>query len=278
MLMLRSAAIFFGLSCLLLALGWLMTAPVEGWASAPMWVAIGVGMAVLLYGELSFLPVVAGALSPLLPRLVGGSLAWGLFAMSVAWLSPRFVLARTRDQLAIVVLGSIGVAAAVARVVSGDFLGEPSWRVAACLFAAASLTLATTLLPGDTAVAHALCAAARAIGGSLAGDLERAAQHHRQLPHNAPWSRAAWRRLLVLADRRAAMRKLTGSDADTARAELDLEIREAIGDLLPEPPAAPGASAEPGPERAPAGEEPTETGEPKEASVIEGPPEAAESH
>src|SRR4051812_28316456 len=143
----KSLALSVARAAVLLFLSWLMSAPLESWARAPLWVATGVALSSLLFGEVSFLPIVAGALSPLAPALLGGSLTWVLFAMSLVWLAPRWVLTRSREQLVMLVVLSIAVSAVVAKVVAPAWFGELPWRIAACLFASVGLGLSASLLP-----------------------------------------------------------------------------------------------------------------------------------
>jgi hypothetical protein len=238
--MIRSVTIAMGMTACLLVLGWTMSTPLEGWVRAPLWVGVGIGMATLLFGELSWLAVLSGAISPLAPSLIEGSLAWALFGMSLVWLAPRFVLARTREHLAVLVLVSIVAAAVVARVTAPAFVAELPWRLAACLFAAAALALTTALVPADTPTAFALSAAAGVLDEPLRGELQRAATLHRQLAGGPAGSaRVAWRRLVKLADERASLQKRTEIEASDARGALDTRIGEVLSELAPEPRPAP---------------------------------------
>jgi hypothetical protein len=224
--MLRSIFIALAVAASLFAFGWLGEAPGGAIARAGGGVALGVMVAAFVYGQTTWMTVAAGALSPLaFAALEERSLGLAAASMCILWLAPRFVLAETRRALSILV-----VASATAALIGGS-----------CVFAGSCLSLVGILVPVDTSVAWALKTAAAVIGSPTRDALERAARAHRQasrLPSTAA-KRSAWRALAHLADRRAAVERLEGRDADETRRDLDERIAAQASELAPsETPAA----------------------------------------
>ncbi len=157
-------------------------------------------------------------------------------------MQPRFALARTRQSLAILVAASF-VAAAVAGWVYDRYVGGPiAAQLASCVFAGSCLALVTILVPVDTGVGCALRTAAAHIDGPVRDALERAAAAHLEaarLPSLVA-KRAPWRKLVRMADARAALERARGADAIEARSELDERIETLTAQLAsheaPEPP------------------------------------------
>jgi hypothetical protein len=234
--MLRSIFIALAVAGSLFALGWLGEVPVGALVRAGAGVTIGVLVASIAFGDINWMTVSAGALSPLaFAALEGRSLGLATAAMCMLWLAPRFVLAETRRSLAILVAASATACLVGGFVFAGNIDGELASRLASCVFAGSCVSLVGILVPVDTTVGWALKNAAAVIQTPVRDVLERAARAHRQASR-LPSTRAkrdAWRSLARLADRRAAMERTEGRDADESKSELDQQISAAVSELAP---------------------------------------------
>lgn len=230
--MLRSTALALLFGASLWALGALTWAPVDRTLYAAAVVGLGCATAVLAYGQASFLPVTAGALSPLLFTLLQDhSLGFATSVMCFAWIAPRLVLAETRVHRLVLVLLSVATAAIAGFMFSFYVEAPGSARVAACIFSGSCLSL-TSLVGVRTSVAWALQSAAAVTGPPTRETLERAARAHR--PSIGTSSRKLWRALVCLADQRAALSRAKNvSDAD--RKDLDDQIETLAEKLVPLP-------------------------------------------
>ena len=217
---------------------------------APAAVVLGVVASAGLLGELTWLSVVAGALSPVALTWFGPSSATlAVGAMCALWVLPRLGLARDRAELWRMASVS-AIAVALAGLVTAHYLGaSPLYHFTACVFGGATLALATVMVPADTVMASSLRAAAVLLDGDLADTLTRAADAHRKsrgMPSPPGTKESDWRDLLRLVEQRLALRNETArDDADRERAELDQKILAAARPLLGTRPAQPtGDTAE----------------------------------
>jgi len=234
--MVRSIFIALAVAASLFAFGWLGEVPGGALVRAGGGVALGVMVASFAYGQITWMTVAAGALSPLaFAALEQRSLGFATAAMCMFWLAPRFVLAATRRTLAILVSTSATAALVGGFVFAGNIDGSLSASLASCVFAGSSLSLVGILVPVDTSTAWALKTAAAMIGSPARDSLERAARAHGQasrLPSSAA-KRSQWRALVHLADRRAALERMEGRDAEEARRDLDERIATQCSELAP---------------------------------------------
>jgi hypothetical protein len=205
-------------------------------------VLLGTLMTVVAYGHATFFAVGIGAVSPLLfAMLEKRSLGVAAFAMCLAWLSPRLVLAESRTRLALLVVAS-AAAATVAGFVFASYVDAPfAVHAASCVFAGSCLSL-VGLFSVETHVSFALRTAARAIDSGAREALERAARVHR-LSHPTKLQSSQWRALVRLADERAAAQRATSADVDATRQELDQRIAALVEELAPRDPNVPPAPA-----------------------------------
>ena len=159
--MVRSIFIALAVAASLFAFGWLGEVPGGALVRAGSGVALGVMVASFAYGQITWMTVAAGALSPLaFAALEQQSLGFATAAMCMLWLAPRFVLAETRRTLAILVAASATAALMGGFVFAGNIDGTLSASIASCVFAGSSLSLVGILVPVDTSVAWALKTAA----------------------------------------------------------------------------------------------------------------------
>ena len=217
---------------------------------APAAVVLGVVASAGLLGELTWLSVVAGALSPVALTWFGPSSATlAVGAMCALWVLPRLGLARDRAELWRMASVS-AIAVALAGLVTAHYLGaSPLYHFTACVFGGATLALATVMVPADTVMASSLRAAATLLDGDLADTLTRAADAHRKsrgMPSPPGTKESDWRGLLKLIEQRLALRNETArDDADRERADLDQQILSAAKPLLgSRPPEPEGDTAE----------------------------------
>jgi hypothetical protein len=234
--MLRSIFIALALATSLFAWSWLGEVPVGALARAGGGVTIGVLTATIVFGDVTWITVAAGALSPLaFTALEPHSLGIAAAVMCLLWLAPRFVLAETRRTLAILVVASATACLIGGFVFAGNIDGQFYARIASCVFAGSCLSLVGILVPVDTTVGWALKTAALVLPAPMREALERAARVHRQassLPSTRT-KRDAWRSLAQLADRRAALQRMEGPDADEAKRDLDERIAAQMSELAP---------------------------------------------
>lgn len=234
--MLRSVFIALAVAATLFAFASLGEAPGGALVRAGTGVALGVIVASLAYGQATWMTVAAGALSPLaFAALEDRSLGLATAAMCSLWLLPRLVLAETRRLLVVLAIAS-GTAALIGGFVfASNIDGSLSARIASCVFAGSCLSLVGILVPVDTSVAWALRSAAAVVASPAREALERAARVHRQASRLSSSSarRAEWRALVRLADRRAALARIEGRDADESRQDLDERIITQAADLAP---------------------------------------------
>jgi hypothetical protein len=205
---------------------------------APAAVLFGVTAASVLQGDVSWLSIVCGAVSPLaLAWLAPLSPSLGMVVMVGLWLCPRLWLAGSRRDLALAAAVS-ALAAVVSGQVAGHFAAAlPLYYFTACVFSGATLALAAVLVRTDTVVAHALETAARALEGPPADALRRAAELHRHgvtLGGRGRVRDQRWRRLVRLADRRVSLRRLSGGDTERARSQTDREILDLVETIAAE--------------------------------------------
>jgi hypothetical protein len=195
---------------------------------APAAVVLSVAAASSLLGELTWLSVVAGAVSPLaLAWLSPYSPALALAVMCALWLSPRLWLARSPQQLA--GIGAVSVAAAaVAGVVAARFAAAVAlYYFAACVFGGSVLALAAVVLRVNTVVSSSLQSAARLLDGAVRDALLTAAEGHRRgfdAAGRRQNKQSQWQSLLRLVDQRLALRDASQPGSHGAHAELDQKI------------------------------------------------------
>jgi hypothetical protein len=227
--MLRSTLTAFGFAASLFAFASL-DAIGEPVLHAALAVALGVAVTALAYGQLAFVAVTLGALSPLaLALLEKHSMVLAVAALSFAWLLPRFLLADGRKLLYLAV-ASLGAALVTGFVVAGYVDAGWAAQVAACVFAGSCLSL-VGLVPTETGIAWALRAAAAVIDSPARPALERAARAHASRDRRASKG-TSWRALARLADQRAAMERGEKRD-DDARKDLDDRIVTLAEELAP---------------------------------------------
>jgi hypothetical protein len=234
--MLRSIFIALAVAASLFAFAWLGEAPGGALVRAGGGVALGVMVATFAYGQITWMTVAAGALSPLaFVALEERSLGLATASMCILWLAPRFVLAETRGRLAILAVASVTAAVTGGFVFAGNIDGPLSARIASCVFAGSCLSLVGILVPVDTSVAWALRTASAVIGSPARDVLERAARAHRQASRLSTSSakRVQWRALVQLGDHRAALERIEGRDADESRRDLDERIATQASELAP---------------------------------------------
>jgi hypothetical protein len=234
--MLRSIFIALAVAATLLAWSWLGDAPVGALARAGGGVTLGVLVATIVFGDITWFTVAAGALSPLVfTGLEPRSVALATAAMCLLWLAPRFVLAETRRTLVILAVASTSACLIGGFVFAGNVEAELYARIASCVFAGSCLSLVGILVPVDTTVGWALKTAATVIREPVGEMLTRAARAHRQASRlgSTRAKRDAWRLLARLADRRAAMERQEGPDADEAKREIDDQIAAQVSVLAP---------------------------------------------
>jgi hypothetical protein len=214
---------------------------------APAAVVLGIVASAGLLGELTWLSVVAGALSPVALTWLGPvSTTLAIAGLCALWVVPRLGLARDRAELWRMASVS-AVAVVLAGLVTAHYLGAgPLYHFTACVFGGATLALATVMVPADTVMASSLRAAAALLDGDLADTLARAADVHRKsrgMPCPPGTKENDWRDLLRLVEQRLSLRNETArDDADRERAELDQKILSAARPLLGTRPAAPERS------------------------------------
>jgi hypothetical protein len=196
-------------------------------------VLLGIGVATLVYGDLTFVTVSLGAISPLaLAALERTSLAVATMTMCALWLLPRFVLADTLRRF--ITLASVSIAAAcVAGSIFAAYLDAPlPAHAASCVFAGSCLALVGILVSLPTPTSHALGVAAATIAGPSHDALTRAAAAHER----SRWQprtrqvRRQWDALLRLSDERAAREQREGAEQ---RREIDQRIEAAVRELAP---------------------------------------------
>ena len=241
--MLRSVLFALLSAASLFAFGVLDAAPFGAACRAIAAVAMGVAVTSLAFGELHWLTVAAGALSPLVfsamtPRSLGVATA----LLCCSWLAPRALLARTRPSL-IAHLSLSVCAAGVAGTVFASYLDDPLLsRLASCAFAGSCLSLVVVLVPVDTSTGLALRSAASAIGSNVAASLLRAAEgHHRAARFSALKAPTEWRSLVRLANERALLERLDDAVTTDRRHELDERIEALVATLVPARAPQPGA-------------------------------------
>jgi hypothetical protein len=244
--MLRSTATALAFAAALFALASL-DAVNDTLARAAIAVGLGTAVTSLAFGRLTFVPVVVGALSPLVfVWLEKSSVGIAASALCFLWMAPRLILAETRVRLAWLI-ASLAVASIVAGLIFASYLDAP-WIVhaASCVFAGSCLSL-VRLIPVETSVSFALRTTAAAIDSPAREALERAARAHRESQTSTTQAKQ-WRALLRLADERAALGSAKNGD-DGVRGEVDeriaalvAELAQANGVATVEPEETPGAT------------------------------------
>lgn len=116
--------------------------------AAPVAVGVGVVAASALHGDVTWLTVSFGALSPLALSLVArrGRLDAGVALAALLWAAPRFVLAAgTTAQRGLALPGAAALAASVVAglVVAAYVDADVTTRLGATVFAGAALALAS---------------------------------------------------------------------------------------------------------------------------------------
>ncbi len=204
----------------------------EPLARAAVAVALGTLVTVVAYGEATFFSVGVGAVSPLAFALLEKhSLGWATFALCVAWIAPRLVLAESSKRLALLATASVA-ASLVAGFVFAAYVDAPlAVHAASCLFAGSCLSL-VGLFPVETHVSFALRTAAFAVDSEAREALERAARVHR-LSRPTKSQTQQWRALVRLADERAAAQRATVADVDAMRKDFDQRILALVDELAP---------------------------------------------
>ena len=132
--MLRSTLTAFGFAASLWAFASL-DAIGEPVLRSALAVALGVAVTSLAYGQVAFVAITLGALSPLAFALLEKhSLVLAAASLTFAWLLPRFVLA-DRRRLPLLAVASIGAALVSGFVFAGYV--DAGWAAegAACVFA-----------------------------------------------------------------------------------------------------------------------------------------------
>ncbi len=209
---------------------------------APGAVVLGIVASAGLLGELTWLSVVAGALSPVALTWLGGtSTTLAVGAMCALWTLPRLGLARSSTELWRMGVVS-AIAVALAGLVTAHYVGAgPLYHFTACVFGGATLALGTVLVPADTVMASSLRAAAALLDGTVAETLTRAADIHRKsrgMPSPPGTKEGDWRALLRLVEQRLALRNETPrDDAEREQSELDQKILSVARPLLGKRPA-----------------------------------------
>ena len=192
-------------------------------------VGIGVVASSCLQGGTSWLPMVFGALSPLAFRSLLPVSPWlALALLFVLWSAPRVWLARTGRALAVLAVASVALSTIAAWVAMRYMNAGMLQTVAACVFAGAALSILTLLARTDTPIARGLELASRRVEDSAVRKaLADAAEVHRnrhagRVIDAIPGT--AWRVLLGLADRRAALQGNEDGPSAALRGELDAEL------------------------------------------------------
>ena len=241
--MLRSTANAIAFAACLMAFASL-DALHEPLARAALAVALGTLVTAVAYGQATFLSVGIGAVSPLAFALLEKhSLGWATFALCLAWIAPRLVLAESSKRFALLAVPR-SAASLVAGFIFAAYVESPlAVHAASCLFAGSCLSL-VGLFPVETHVSFALRTAAHAIDSDARQALERAARAHRLRPTK---SQKPWRALVRLADARAAAERATVAGVDATRQDLDLRIAELVEELAPHEESAPPAVTAPMP-------------------------------
>lgn len=123
--------------------------------AAPTAVAVGVVAASALFGELNWLTVCCGALSPLAWTLLATRFRVdvGIAACLLLWAAPLWSSAKSQREL-LAPVGAAVVSAGVGGVVLANYLrADLEHRLIACLFAGAALAMATSLAKAITPTA-----------------------------------------------------------------------------------------------------------------------------
>lgn len=237
----KSVALALSLAALLLSAVTLQQWYASAWLVAPVIVVVGVLGASSLQAGVSWLSVVAGALSPLALQWVDPVSPWlAMSALCLLWAVPRIWLART--VRALLVLGAAGLLLSLlAGWMTSAYTHDTLLHgLAACVFAGASLSLLPLLSRTDTPVAHALDVSGRVLDDSpvrtailAAADFHRT-QRRERFADSVPGTK--WRKLAAMADRRAAMHKNAPGAAIAAREQLDAALLALAAQLTTEPP------------------------------------------
>jgi len=236
MTMLRSIAVALGGAVCLFAFAALGEWPGGAVIRALTGVALGACVTALVYGQVTFLAVALGAVSPLVFAAIDPiSRAAAATAMCLLWLAPRFVLTESRRKLVTLAAVSL-MAAAIAGAIWATYQDAPfAAHAASCVFAGSCLSLVGVVVQVPTTTAHALRTAAAAIDAPIGEVLMRSAQAHdgsRWQPQTSG-SRCKWRAMLRLSDERAALERAMAAQVAERRREVDERIEGIARELLP---------------------------------------------
>ena len=144
----RAIVLSFALSLSLFALLALDVHTGLGPAVAPVAVGVGVVAASALHGDVTWLTVSFGALSPLALSLVArrGRIDAVVALATLLWAAPRFALAAgtpAQRSLALAAAAAVGASVVAGLVVAAYGDADVATRFGACVFAGAALALAS---------------------------------------------------------------------------------------------------------------------------------------